>query len=384
MLRRNVSHEKNHRSLCPLCFPGLRAPPRGRKEYGPTFDPATLSVEDVLLSNPDSILWEAIDAYNENDYARSASAYLSYIRHNNSDAISLYNLACCFGLMGDSARAAAFLRASWDAGYRDTEHIQQDKDFDRVRESSVFKTAVKEMEKEAKKKSYGKNRVYVTAGSMLPCYVVVPEGYDAEKRYPLVIGLHGYGSNYERFSDLFRKDSKSDTAGKATGVDFIYAAPCAPYPMAGGPEPGYSWTLCEEELGEKTLVMDDDYITSLPLEILKSWNVDTTQVYLLGFSQGASTAYFIGLNHPERFRGVIAFGGWLDSAMVSADALKKAKGMKVFIAHGKSDQTVPLEASQDAYKRLKDAGLDVQLNHFEGGHEIPIQTLQFAIEWLGI
>jgi phospholipase/carboxylesterase len=367
-----------------LALAGCTPRQAGEKSMAEAIDPATVSVEDVLLSNPDSILWEAINAYNEKDYASSASAYLSYVSHNNSDAISLYNLACCFGLMGDSTRAAAFLMASWDAGYRDAEHIRQDTDFDRVRESSVFKATVKEMDKEAAEKSYGKNRVYVTAKSMLPCYVVVPEDYNAEDRYPLVIGLHGYGSNYDRFSDLFRRDSKSDTAGKATGVDFIYAAPCAPYPMAGGPEPGYSWTLRDEELGEKSLVMDEDYITSLPLEILNSWNVDTTQVYLLGFSQGASTAYFIGLNHPERFKGVIAFGGWLDSAMVSADALKKAKGMKVFIAHGKSDQTVPLEAGQDAYKRLKDAGLDVQLNQFEGGHEVPIQTLQFAIEWLGI
>jgi len=371
-------------ALALLALAGCTPRQTGEKAMAKAIDPASVSVEDVLLSNPDSVLREAINAYNEKDYASSASAYLAYVSHNNSDAISLYNLACCFGLMGDSTRAAAFLKASWDAGYRDAEHIRQDTDFDRVRESSVFRTTVKEMDEEAAEKSYGKNRVYVTAVSMLPCYVVVPEDYDAEKRYPLVIGLHGYGSNYERFSDIFRRSSKADTTEKAAGIDFIYAAPCAPYPMAGGPEPGYSWTLREKEMGEKTLRMDEAYITSLPLEILKSWNVDTTQVYLLGFSQGASTAYFIGLNHPERFRGVIAFGGWLDTAMVSAEALKKAKGMRVFIAHGKSDQTVPLEASQDAYKRLKDADLDVQLNQFEGGHEVPIQTLQFAIEWLGI
>ena len=344
--------------------------------------PASARVEDVLMRNPDSVLAEAVKAYNEKDYARSAAAYLFYVKHNNSDAIALYNLSCCFGLMGDSARAAAFLLASWEKGYKDIQHIRQDTDFDPVRGSSVFKSAMDELENRALARTEWKNKVYVPAATLLPCYVIVPEDYDAEERYPLVIGLHGYGSNYERFSDLFRREPKSDNPR----VGFIYAAPCAPYPVSGGSEPGYSWTLREEGLAEKTIWMDSDYITSLPRELIKSYNVDTTRVYLLGFSQGASMAYNIGLNHPELFRGVIAFGGRMDNDLVSAEVLKKAKakGMKVFIAHGKSDQTVPLEASQDAYRRLKDAGLDVQLNQFEGGHEVPMQTLRFAIEWMGL
>ncbi len=358
----------------------------GEKAKAPGFDPASVRVEDVLMQSPDSVLSEAIKAYNEKDYARSASAYLVYISHNNSDAIALYNLACCFGLMGDSARAAAFLMASWDKGYRDTEHILRDPDFDPVRESSAFKNAVKKMEKEALVSSEGKNMVYILAGTLLPCYVVVPEDYDAEERYPLVIGLHGYGSNYERFSDLFQRPYKTDTSKKSMKIGFIYAAPCAPYPMAVGSEPGYSWTIRQEGLDEKTIKLDADYISSLALELLKSFNVDTNRVYLLGFSQGASMAYNIGLNRPERFKGVIAFGGWMDTVLVSGEALKKAgaKGMRVFIAHGKDDRVVPLEASQNAYKRLKDAGLDVQLNQFEGGHEVPMETLEFAMEWMGI
>jgi len=361
---------------------GLACVPRqaGENTAVGAIDPASVRVEDILMRNPDSVLAEAIKSYNEKDYVRSASAYLSYVKHNNSDAIALYNLACCFGLMGDSVRAAAFLMASWGKGYRDIQHIRQDTDFDPVRGSSVFKNAMDELEKKALVGTKGKNKVYVPVATLLPCYVIVPEDYDAEERYPLVIGLHGYGSNYERFSDLFRRDPKSDTAG----IDFIYAAPCAPYPITGGTEPGYSWTLREEDLDEKTIWMDSDYITSLLRELIKSYNVDTTRVYLLGFSQGASMAYNIGLNHPELFRGVIAFGGWFDSTMVSAEALKKAKGMRVFIAHGNSDKAVPIEASLDAYRRLKDAGLDVQLNQFEGGHEVPPQTLRFAIEWMGI
>ncbi len=377
------------RAITPIVLlVGLACVPRqGReKTASPGPDPAKVSVEDVLMQNPDSVLSEAIKAYNEKNYARSASAYLAYISHNNQDAIALYNLACCFGLMGDSLRAAAFLKASWDAGYRDAEHIRSDTDFDPVRESSVFRNTMEEMRMEALAGSEGKNKLYIPTISLLPCYVVLPDDYDAEEIYPLVIGLHGYGSNYERFSDLFRRPYRTDTSRKPMKIRFIYAAPCAPYPMATGTEPGYSWTLREEGLGEKTVFMGADYISSLPLELLKSFNVDTNRVYLLGFSQGASMAYNIGLNNPDRFKGIIAFGGWQDSSLVSAEALEKckAKGMKVFIAHGKSDQTVPLEASQDAYRRLRDAGLDVRLNQFEGGHEVPMETLQFSVEWMGL
>lgn len=115
---------------------------------------------------------------------------------------------------------------------------------------------------------------------------MVPDDYDAEERYPLVIGLHGYGSNYERFSELFRRPYRTDTSRKSMKIRFIYAAPCAPHPMATGTEPGYSWTLREEGPGEKTIWMGADYISSLPRELLKSFNVNTTRVYLLGFFTG--------------------------------------------------------------------------------------------------
>ncbi|MEO0191904.1 MAG: alpha/beta hydrolase-fold protein [candidate division WOR-3 bacterium] len=360
------------------------APRQAGRESG--FDPLSVMPEDVLLPNPDSVLREAQDAYNRKDYPRAASAYLDYVSRNNQNAIALYNLACCFGLMGDSIRASAFLRAAWDAGYWDTLHILRDPDFEPVRGSLAFKSTMDGIMAEATRGTEGKNKVYLSVGTLLPCYVVVPEDYDAEERYPLVIGLHGYGSDPKQFSDLFRRPYKTDTTKKSMKISFIYAVPCAPYPVSLGGKPGYSWTPPEGEIGKRAIWMDADYITSLPRELLKSYNIDTTRVYLLGFSQGASMAYTIGLNNYKRFKGIIAFAGWFDTTMVSLESIRKAKaeGMKVFIAHGKYDQSVPVTASMGAYKFLKEIYLDVWISQFEGGHEVPMETLEFAIKWMGL
>lgn len=68
------------RSFIPfVLLVGLACVPRqaGQGVRSPGFDPAGVRFEDVLMQNPDSVPSEAIKAYNEKDYARSASAYLA-------------------------------------------------------------------------------------------------------------------------------------------------------------------------------------------------------------------------------------------------------------------------------------------------------------------
>jgi phospholipase/carboxylesterase len=107
-----------------------------------------------------------------------------------------------------------------------------------------------------------------------------------------------------------------------------------------------------------------------------------SDVYLMGFSQGCSFTYGIGLRHPDLFDGLICFAGWLDTAWVSADQVLAASQMPVVIAHGSEDQVVEYEASTTARDYLEDFGYDVLFLEFEGGHTVDADALVEAQSWL--
>ena len=71
-------------------------------------------------------------------------------------------------------------------------------------------------------------------GKGLKYLTVLPDDYDPERRYPLVIMLHGFGANMQ------------DLAGLSPVINqrgYIYAFPNAPIAFDLGPgQAGYGWT----------------------------------------------------------------------------------------------------------------------------------------------
>ena len=75
--------------------------------------------------------------------------------------------------------------------------------------------------------------------------------------------------------------------------------------------------------------MTEEYVLAV-LDALKS-QYKIGDVYLLGFSQGCALTYLTGLHHPELFKGIICFGGWLQQDRVTLAQMQAAKGLRVFI-----------------------------------------------------
>jgi predicted esterase len=56
--------------------------------------------------------------------------------------------------------------------------------------------------------------------------------------------------------------------------------------------------------------------------------------------------------------------------------------LRVFIVHGRQDQSVNFERALEARDILRRHGYDVALSAFSGGHVFPAGALQAAVEWL--
>jgi phospholipase/carboxylesterase len=193
-------------------------------------------------------------------------------------------------------------------------------------------------------------------------------------KYPLVVGLHGYGSNPDRFITLWERFA---------GHDFIYAVPRAPYPFLVGKWIGYSWAKGipgHRLMSERATTMTERYIAGVVKNLCNQYSV--SDVYLLGFSQGCAFTYQAGIKNHELFDGLICFGGWLDTDWISEEAISAANSLRIFIAHGTEDRMVEYESGIKARDCLEEHGYDVTFHEFDGAHSVPEEALQAAETWM--
>ncbi|MBN1434062.1 hypothetical protein JW921_04830 [Candidatus Fermentibacterales bacterium] len=339
-----------------------------------TIDPFRLSSGEFLDANPDGLLYEARAAYEAADYERAARYYLAALRLNITDAGSIYNLACCFGLLGEERLAALYLLRSFRAGFDDLDWAKGDPDFNAVRESGIFVTLIDSLESARAQFADGLVMTYNEAGAVLPCWIRAPRPPTDAAASRLVVGLHGYGSNPESFSGLYDRLEQPD---------FVFAAPQAPYAFSLGPGLGYSWGAWSETdstLWSRAALETEEYVLRVTENLRALFEAD--EVFLLGFSQGAGFAYDIALRNPEAFDGLICFAGHLDTTWVSPGQIRSASDLRVFVAHGYEDRTIPFESAEEAVAVLEDAGFDVRMFGFTGGHSVPPEALEAAHGWM--
>ncbi len=335
-------------------------------------DPLDPSAGDFLDADVADIHSKARDAFLAGEYEAAAALYLSALKRNIGDSDTIYNLACCYGQLGDANLAAKYLLRAFNAGYERIDWVKEDPDFEEIRKDADFKAAIDEIEAELSEKNakYGE-LVRVDSPAYFDCYVRLPENYDPSKSYTLVIGLHGYGSNPKRFVQLW------DRAG---GLGFIYAAPQAPYAMdsqiEGGSFSWISWSESEPSLYMKSASKSENYVVRTANKLKSEYRID--RVLLLGFSQGCAMTYATGLKYPDEFDGLMCFGGWLNTEWIGLDKIASAKDLPVFIAHGREDKSVGFDEGARANEELTSAGYAVEFFEFDGAHTVPVDALNAA------
>jgi len=341
-----------------------------------SIDPLDPSAGDFMDADASAVTIAANKEYRDGNYEQAARLYLAALKFNPGDSGGIYNLACCYGLLGEAELAALYLGYAVTAGYTDLGHVEWDPDFDPVRGSQVFIDKVAELNEAAEMKEAELGlQLKIESRAFFNCRVQLPEGYDPAEPYPLLVGLHGYGHWPDGFIKLW---------GRFEDPQFIYASPQAPYPFAGGKDIGYSWNTWSEEqehVWPAATAMSKAYVRDVVEQLRAQYYV--SDVYLLGFSQGCFMAYQVGLSDSSLVDGIMCFGGWLEEELIPAQVMEDASTrVRVFIAHGNEDKVVEYGAGETALARLEELGYDVTFFTFDGAHQVPEDACLAAQEWM--
>lgn len=190
---------------------------------------------------------------------------------------------------------------------------------------------------------------------------------------PLLILLHGYGSNE---ADLFSLSNQLPTT---------YQVIAARAPMKVS-DNGYAWYALDFSGGKKHHDFKSEESTRLQLiafiEAMKK-KYHAPSVYLFGFSQGAIMSYNIALTRPDLVQGIAVMSGrLLDEIKPLTASATKLSSVRIFISHGTNDQVLPFSEALAAEAWLKSKGLKPICKHYSAGHEINAVMLRDFLAWL--
>jgi predicted esterase len=361
-------------TVVPLAFAGQPA------ERALQVDILNVTPEELSGAPAVALERQAQQAYAQRRYEDAARAYVELLRMRRGDPTALYNLACCYGLLGNEAQAILFVQAAWDAGFRDLDHIRRDPDFEKVRSKEYFQLLLAHLQGEAEGRAAFAGRPFdLEARVLATARIVEPDNFQPGTTYPLLIGLHGAGGNAETIAPLFK--------GSRVGQPFFFCVPEAPYAMAIGRTLNYVWfrpgsgdrrnpAALQRTLGE-------EYVLSVLDAVLKAYPVDPKRVFLMGFSQGGFLAYTAALKHPERFAGVIPVGTWLDPADFTAEEMKLAAAhTKFLILQSPEDRAVAASEARASAAFLAKYGVPHELVPYSGGHVLNAEIARRIAAWV--
>jgi len=85
---------------------------------------------------------------------------------------------------------------------------------------------------------------------------------------------------------------------------------------------------------------------------------------------------------PERVLAIVALSGYLPADDLLPGPISNLRGLPIFIAHGSSDDLLPIQLGRDARTRCENAGAKLTYTEHRQGHTIPRETWAAALEFI--
>jgi phospholipase/carboxylesterase len=143
--------------------------------------------------------------------------------------------------------------------------------------------------------------------------------------------------------------------------------------------PRFFRRLAEGVFVIEDLIFRTNELADFVKDASKAYDFDLQRTITIGYSNGANIAASMLLLRPEILSAAILF-----RAMVPLvpDILPDLSNKHIFMSSGLHDPIVPKQEAEGLFGLFKNAGAKVSLSWQESGHELTIEEVQKAKEWL--
>jgi pimeloyl-ACP methyl ester carboxylesterase len=200
-------------------------------------------------------------------------------------------------------------------------------------------------------------------GDVQPYFVRLPTGYDAAKKWPLVIFLHGYVPDTSKINP--------------------WVLPATQLKLAS--DHGLILAMPHGRRNSDFLGIGEVDVLRVIEEMRRFYNIDPDRIHLTGCSMGGYGGWAIGLRHPDMFaclslmsgqtdffdwehrpREQTAYKTWCIEQNNPVDLAVNARWLPMQVQHGELDNLVPVLHSRKIVPIMQDLGYDITYHEYKG------------------
>lgn len=206
------------------------------------------------------------------------------------------------------------------------------------------------------------------AGIEVEYALYVPTSYDQARSAPLVVALHGLGSNPRQIMGYRGLTDLAEARG------YIVVAPMGYnnrgwYGSLGSGRPTTRGEAANdpENLGQ---LSEQDVMNVLAL-VREGYNIDPRRIFLFGHSMGGGGTLHIGIKHPTLFAALAPVAPAIYS---SPDALEAIRAVPVIVLQGDADDRVDVAVTRRWVEKMQALGMTYEYVEIPGGDHTAIIT----------
>lgn len=224
-------------------------------------------------------------------------------------------------------------------------------------------------------------------GSKLNYRFYLPKTYDANKKYPVVLAMHGAGlwggDNSKQLNACFnlavslwhnREKYEAIIVVPQTADKISWVTGDGNYPWYNDAE-NDNYDIESFEISRYLSA-----VSELLYDIGKNYSIDEKRQYIGGFSMGGYATWYLISTYPERFAAALPVCAGSDP-----EYAKYIKEIPIWTFHSTDDDTVAVEATQQMVEALKNLGANIKYTEFtDKGHNVWDYAFQSGevLDWL--
>jgi predicted peptidase len=205
-----------------------------------------------------------------------------------------------------------------------------------------------------------RKEVYVgNADARLPYRLFVPLGYDANRKYPLLLWLHGVDG---RGSDNVRQLTHGNQLGTHFWITSAVQANFPVFVLAPQCPMGESWAEPEFNQPGKPLLLTVEILA----KVQKEFSIDPDRVYIAGQSMGGLGVWSLLQMYTGKWAAAIVMSAYDTFSDVPAIA-----PVPLWVFQGDADRSVPVDMVRGMIRQLKKAHANLRYTEYhKSDHEV--------------
>jgi phospholipase/carboxylesterase len=194
---------------------------------------------------------------------------------------------------------------------------------------------------------------------------------------PLLIALHGYGSNKSWMMREARHIAPEQFAVAALqGMHQHLKQPKEP---GGALRYGFGWLTNFH--AEDSVAVHHRALLDMIEQLTGEGVADPARVFLLGFSQTCALNYRFAFTHTQALRGVVGICGGMPGDWETGEHYRNTEAAVLHLA-GTRDEHYPPARVADYAARLAQQARDVEFRSYDAGHELTPAMRADVRAWL--